>query len=138
MGELKPAELGARIRAARERAGVSRTELARRLGVHLNTLARWEAGERVVPADALVKISESIEIGVEGLLHGEKKMGVADEPMPYGSDLAGALTLVKETAASLDRELSRREISALADLVMRYGLDGPGLMRVLELMEGAG
>jgi len=41
----EPATLGGRIRAAREAAGLSERELARRLGLDPGTLAAWERDE---------------------------------------------------------------------------------------------
>lgn len=51
---------GEMIRWARERAGLSRDELAARLQVHPDSINRWEAGETPIPitkAKALAKIS---------------------------------------------------------------------------------
>lgn len=48
-------EMAGRLRAARERAGLSQREAARRLGVHFGSLNRYEQGKMRVPADLLSK-----------------------------------------------------------------------------------
>src|SRR6185436_8079308 len=50
--------VGYRIRAARERQGWDRGELARRLGVHAGSVARWESGGAVPHAWTVRRIAE--------------------------------------------------------------------------------
>src|SRR3712207_5187127 len=50
--------IGHRLRAARERKGWDREELARRLGVHAGSIARWETGGAVPHAYTLERIAE--------------------------------------------------------------------------------
>ena len=50
--------IGHRIRALRERQGWDREELARRLGVHSGSIARWETGGAVPHAYTLERIAE--------------------------------------------------------------------------------
>lgn len=38
--------IGERLRSAREAAGLSRQQLAWRIGYHVDTLRKWETGER--------------------------------------------------------------------------------------------
>ena len=42
-----PEEIGARVKQARARAGLSQAEAARTLGLNLTTYQRWESGDRV-------------------------------------------------------------------------------------------
>lgn len=46
-------EIGARIRAAREAAGLSQADVARRLGVSRASVSLWEAGERMPGLDTV-------------------------------------------------------------------------------------
>jgi len=48
-------ESARRLRAARERAGLSQREAAERLGVHFGSLNRYEKGRMRVPADLLMR-----------------------------------------------------------------------------------
>lgn len=52
--------LGRRIRAARESAGLSQSELARRAGVHRVTLGRIESGEGMPTAETVARIVRAI------------------------------------------------------------------------------
>jgi transcriptional regulator with XRE-family HTH domain len=62
--------LGERIRALRERQGLSQAALAEKLGVNVSTVTAWELG-RVRKRFAKVRrrFEEFLEGGEEGLLH---------------------------------------------------------------------
>lgn len=45
--------IAAEVRAARGRAGLSRSEAARRSGISLSSLNRWERAERPIPVPEL-------------------------------------------------------------------------------------
>lgn len=53
------------LRAARGRAAMSRTELARRSGVSLSSLNRYESSERTIPLPDLVDICRVLDVPVE-------------------------------------------------------------------------
>ena len=53
------------LRAARGRAATSRTELARRSGVSLSSLNRYESSERTIPLPDLVDICRVLDVPVE-------------------------------------------------------------------------
>jgi transcriptional regulator with XRE-family HTH domain len=55
--DSKPESLGQRIIAFRRLRGLTRKELARRLGVDPTTLAKWERGERRPPAELLNRLT---------------------------------------------------------------------------------
>ena len=61
--ETNPDTLGARIGYARERAGLSTAQLARRLGVKSRTLANWERDE-TEPDELLIYIDHAAEFSV--------------------------------------------------------------------------
>ena len=53
-------EIGAILKRTREKAGLSQTELAHRLGFESNaTVSRWEHGARAVLATDIVRIAEA-------------------------------------------------------------------------------
>ena len=58
-------ETGAYIRQARETAGISQAELARRLDSHQPAIARLEAGEAPVNMRTLERIAEALGLELE-------------------------------------------------------------------------
>ena len=58
-------DLPARIRAARALAGLSRNQLAERLGVSSHTVAKWEAGIQYPNAERLEQIGVACGVPVE-------------------------------------------------------------------------
>jgi len=62
--EPEPSTPGQRIKAAREAAGLSQAELAKRVGVGPTTVSRWEAGLRGVGRH--VRAAMVREIGTAG------------------------------------------------------------------------
>ena len=53
------------LRAARGRAAMSRTEVARKSGVSLSSLNRYESGERTIPLPDLVDICRVLDVPFE-------------------------------------------------------------------------
>lgn len=51
-------KIAARLREARNRCGLSQTEVADRLGIAANTVSGWETGERMPRAPEVVVVSE--------------------------------------------------------------------------------
>jgi transcriptional regulator with XRE-family HTH domain len=52
----------------RTKAGLSREELARRIGISYSAVAKYETGERIPPPDVLAKLAETLRISVDYLL----------------------------------------------------------------------
>ena len=63
--------IGARIREFREAAGISQTELARRVYVSRQTVGNWEAGRTLADVQSLVLLSQVFGTTVDALI-GEK------------------------------------------------------------------
>lgn len=63
-------EVGARIRAARERGGLTQARLAGLVGVTRSAVAQWETGRAGQVGRHLEKIAEVLGVGVEFLLLG--------------------------------------------------------------------
>lgn len=64
--------IGERLRAARGEA--SRDAFAQRYGIHRNTLARWESGDRTPDVEFLRAVAESCGLSLEWLLSGKGEM----------------------------------------------------------------
>jgi len=87
--------IGHRIRMLRERRGLSRDELAARVGVHPGSIARWETGGSVPHAYTLERIAEACGGGSEWIRTGhrpEEPEGAA--PEADAGDVFGSLDTV--------------------------------------------
>lgn len=63
--------LAARIRVARQRAGIPQRELAARIGVSRGAVANWESATGVLPAsERLQRIAQATGVGFEWLATG--------------------------------------------------------------------
>lgn len=60
--------LGRLIRAARERLGLNRTELAAKIGVTSQSIGRWEKGEDHPRGDKLVKLAKLLQLPLADLV----------------------------------------------------------------------
>ena len=67
--------LGSRLRAARERAGLSCEALAARAGVHPATLYRWQADSHEPTAHQLHAVADALGVTMEWLLSGRHAAG---------------------------------------------------------------
>ena len=65
------AQIASRLRLAREAAGFSQGQVAKRLGLHRPTLSEIEAGRRRVSADELPQLAELYGVDVAWLTSGE-------------------------------------------------------------------
>lgn len=55
------------IRVARVQQGLTLDEASKALGVHLNTLARYERGEHQVPMDVLARMADLYGLSMDEL-----------------------------------------------------------------------
>jgi transcriptional regulator with XRE-family HTH domain len=91
--------VGHRIRAVRERNGWRRDELARRLGVHAGSIARWETGGAVPHGYNVQRIAELGGTTAEWLRTGDRR---ADPPLETGgedAEIFSAESIVRFLAA---------------------------------------
>lgn len=72
-------EVGSRIRAARERLGMTQAGLAARVGVSRSAVAQWETGRSGQVGSNLTQIAVVLDVGVEHLLLGSGAAAVAAE-----------------------------------------------------------
>ena len=65
----KHVSLGARLKAAREAAGLTQAELARRAGLSRIYIAKLEAGDRTAPTlDVLGRLAKALRLTLVDLL----------------------------------------------------------------------
>lgn len=60
--------IAANLRHFREQRKLTQPELARRVGVHAVTLARWEGGQRKPSAEHLSQISKALKVSMSALV----------------------------------------------------------------------
>lgn len=83
--DRKTPAVGERIRAARERLGRNRNQLARELGTSWQHVGRWEDGLTEPSPESLRRIAACLRVSVDYLLTGAD---FAAEPPPAGEGLA--------------------------------------------------
>jgi len=62
--------IGERLREAREKSGLKQNMVAKHLGIHNSTLAKYESGTREADNETLIKLAELYQVNVEWLLKG--------------------------------------------------------------------
>lgn len=99
--------LSERIRHARVRAGLTKTELARRVGVCASAVVQWECPTGTVPnASNLARIAQVTDIAFEWLATGRGVHRVkSDDSAPALELTAIAVTLFEERLLQLARQL---------------------------------
>lgn len=70
--------VGERLREARERKNLKQNKVARMLGIHNSTLAKYESGEREADYQTLIKLSDIYEVKVDWLTGSRQK---GDKPL---------------------------------------------------------
>jgi transcriptional regulator with XRE-family HTH domain len=61
---------GDALKALREKAGLSQSELATRSGLSLRSIQNWEQGHRIPRSQALLALADAVGVSVEQLLAG--------------------------------------------------------------------
>ena len=109
--------LGDRIVQARERAGLSTAQLARRLGVKTRTLSSWEKNATEPRSNRLMMLAGSLNVSPLWLLNG------TDEYAP--NEEVADLSEMRERVASLQRVIESLSamVSDLSDKVEQMAAD---------------
>ena len=115
---MKDASIGARIAEAREAAGYSAAQAARRLGVDSRTLQRWERDESVPRGNRLMMLAGLLGVSPAWLLVGEQQLPSRSDSdwTQVKSQLANARQMLDSLASIVD-SLERRVDRALAQEV---------------------
>ncbi|WP_418538478.1 helix-turn-helix domain-containing protein, partial [Phascolarctobacterium faecium] len=80
--------MGARIKAARRKVGLTQTELAGKLGISFQSIAQWENDLRNPKLETLQKIASALEIDVTELLETKpQKVHTIFDKMDWFRDL---------------------------------------------------
>lgn len=102
--------IGTRIKAAREREGLTQAALAARIGVTRSAVAQWETGRAGQVGGNLAQIAAVLGVGVEHLLLGAAPGAVLRE-LGVGEAMAGdelALLRLYRTCSPDDRAILLR------------------------------
>lgn len=97
-------KIGARLRWAREQAGLSQGQVAKLFEVHRPTISQIEAGERSLKADEVTRFADLYEVDDEWILRGDDALADKDDPRI-------------ELAARELRKLSRKDLDTILRLV---------------------
>lgn len=102
------ATFGDRLAAAREAAGMTQNDLARRLGVKVSTLRGWEDDQSEPRANRLQMLSGLLAVSLPWLLTGQGE-GVEppSESSELSNDVSAILTELRDLRADLDVKVSR-------------------------------
>lgn len=89
----EPQAVGQRIRAVRERRGWGREEMARRVGVHVGSIARWETGGAVPHGYNVQRIAELGGTTAEWLRTGDRLAGAGRATRPDEREVFSATVI---------------------------------------------
>lgn len=98
--------LGDRLAGAREAAGMTRAELARRMGLKLSTIEKWEDDMAEPRANRLQMLSGLLGVSLTWLLTAEGD-GPGPTDAPLRDDLRVVLAEMRQVRADLVREADR-------------------------------
>ena len=99
---------GDRLAGAREQAGMTQVELAKRLGVKLSTLKSWEDDFNEPRANKLQMLAGILNVSLSWLLTGEGEgIDAPDDAMEGASDVQDLLLEIRDIRAQLSRSSDR-------------------------------
>ena len=73
-GNTRRTDVASRLRAAREKAGLSQGQVAKMLGLHRPTISEIEAGRRKISAEELSELAKAYDVSVSWLADGEAEV----------------------------------------------------------------
>lgn len=75
-----PEAVGARLRWAREQAGLSQSQVAKLLNLHRPTISQIEAGKRNVRTAEIATLAELYDVRETWIVSGSSRSDVMDDP----------------------------------------------------------
>jgi len=99
--------LGDRLAGAREAAGMTRAELARRMGLKLSTIGKWEDDLAEPRANRLQMLSGLLGVSLTWLLTAEGDGPGPAADVPLRDDLRNVLSEMRQVRTDLLREAER-------------------------------
>jgi len=84
--------VAARLRMAREMAGLSQAQVAKKLGLHRPSVTEMEAGRRSVTAEEIVVLADLYAVSIDWLTRGsDEKMDLAQQRFELAARELGKL-----------------------------------------------
>lgn len=101
--------LPARLIALRKERGLTQQQMADSIGIHVNSLKKYESGQAQPSLDVLKKIALAVNVSTDFLLFEEHERGPSDE-----------LALQFEAVSQLPDEEQRVVMEVLESLIIKY------------------
>lgn len=106
-------ELGKKIRELRKAHGLNQTEMAEKLGVHLQTISRYEQGKLAPSPEILSVLAEKFNVDANELLR--ERFVVGEEPPGYGTPRIDPISQrILDMLQGMDED-KRREVLKYAE-----------------------
>lgn len=104
----------ARLKAARERKGLTQVGLAKQLDVSSTVPGQWERGERSPTTENLLQLAAALDVSASWIL-GEKVEG---DTAPYAGRIKGPESILADydTAPGLRELASQKKVHAALDI----------------------
>lgn len=114
--------IGDRIRLAREAAAISKSELARRIGVHPSACIQWESAGGTNPKlEHLAQVAVELGVNFEWLATGRGEMryepAVRDQKPSYGGQAGMRLSAEEQRLLKVFRRLTLRKKKSLLEML---------------------
>jgi len=105
--------LGARVAHARQHAGLSQNDLAKKLGLSRNVIAQWERSAVALKADQLLALADILGTSVDALVG-------RDEPTKRSGGPTGKARQIFERVSKLPRATQQRILANVEDALTAY------------------
>lgn len=102
-----------KIKMLRKNAGLNQTEMAKILGVHLQTVSRYEQGKLIPSMEILSVLAEKFDVSADWLLAPGEDNIVADEQLEYSVTNAKRLHKMTEKLARIYRQGDGKKLKAI-------------------------
>lgn len=119
MSQLEGIEhpLGPRLRVARERAGLSKQELAQSVGVEVSSIDAWESDQREPRANRLIMLSGLLGVSVSWLLEGRENKRMESAVDPTLAAIQGEIDRLQSLLSEMQTSLHsvKEQLAGLAE-----------------------
>ena len=117
---------GEKITAARKQRGMTQEELAEKIGVSRQALAKWESGESVPDIDRAALTAEILGLSLEELVE-KKEPETANQGPPRGKYLFGIADVNDKGQIVIPKEARRVFDIKPGDRLVVLGDEGQGI-----------
>lgn len=104
-------DFGERLKALREKAGLTQRELARLAGIEAMQISRYERGVGYPAVETLIAIARTLDVGLDYLL-----LGKSQPSKRSGTQIFRHITLL-EKLREADKELDKKDVEMVLALL---------------------